>query len=129
MLLEMSGAYNLPISPHTKWLFYTVMGGIFIAFVISGIFSLMHATQLKLDAEKEDELIEQILTSFRENYTKESIDAAIDADTQEELLYFNRAEFMKNEMMHQFESADEPLVDSLIETLYQELFEQNKTDS
>lgn len=123
ILLEAFGVFNIPIAHQTKWLFYTVMGGIFIAFIISGIISFMHAKQLKIDAESEDKLIDEILSWFRANYTKENIDSQIDTDVQEELLYFNRAEYIKNEIMHQFESADEPLVDSLIEIIYTEFFE------
>ena len=123
ILLEAFGIFTFPISPQTKWLFYTVMGGIFIAFIISGIFSMMHAQQLKIDAGKEDETIDEIINWFRENHTKESIDSEIDTDTQEELLYFNRAEYIKNVIMHQFETADEALIDSLIENIYTELYE------
>lgn len=123
ILLEGFGVFNIPFSPSTKWLFYTVMGGIFIAFIISGTISFIHTKQLKIDAENEDKLIDDILSWFRDNYTKESIDSSIDTDIQDELLYFNRAEYIKNEIMHQFESADEALVDSLIETIYQENFE------
>lgn len=123
ILLEGMGIFTFPISPQTKWLFYTVMGGIFIAFIISGVFSLMHAQQLKIDADEENKTIKEILSWFSENHTKESIDAEIDTDIQEELLYFNRAEFIKNTIMHRFENVDEPLVDSLIESIYSEFFE------
>lgn len=123
ILLEAFGIFTIPISSQTKWLFYTVMGGIFIAFIISGIFSMMHAQQLKIDACKEDETINEILSWFHENHTGESIDAEIDTDIQEELLYFNRAEYIKNIIMHEFENADEPLVDSLIESIYAKLYE------
>lgn len=123
ILLEAFGVFTIPISSQTKWLFYTVMGGIFIAFIISGIISMMHAKQLKIDAEKEDALIEKIISWFQENYTKETIDDAIDTDIQEELLYFNRADFIKNVIMHEFEEADEALVESLIENIYSDLYE------
>lgn len=123
ILLEALGFFTIPISPQTKWLFYTVMGGIFVAFIISGVISFMHAKQLKIDAEKEDELIEKILSWFKENYTKETVDAVVDTDLQEELLYFNRAEYIKNVLMHEFEDADEALIDSLIENIYSDLYE------
>jgi hypothetical protein len=87
----------------------------------------MHSIQIKIDAEAEDKLIENINTWFYENHSKESVDANINADidgTSEELLYFDRAEYIKNVIMHQFEDANEDLIDSLIEDIYHTLFEK-----
>lgn len=84
---------------------------------------MMRATTLKIEAEKEDQMIKDILTWFSENVTPEEIDKNIDLDVQEELLYFNRADYIKETIMHQFENADEPLVESLIEKIYSSYYE------
>ena len=123
LIFEIAGMYTIPFNTNTKWLFYFVFGGILTACVIGGIISMMRATTLKIEAEKEDQMIKDILTWFSENVTPEEIDKNIDLDVQEELLYFNRADYIKETIMHQFENADEPLVESLIEKIYSSYYE------
>nr|MCR5837131.1 hypothetical protein [Lachnospiraceae bacterium] len=110
IVLQLTKVINIPLSEQSKWLFYTVMGGIFVAFVVYGIISYMHSIQIKIDAEDEDKLIDDIHEWFYENYTKDVIDSNLNidtTDTSEELLYFDRAEYIKNAIMHQFENANE----------------------
>ena len=62
MILVLTDIIPLPLNSSTAWLFDSVMGGIFIIFVISGIVSFMHAKQVKIDAEEEDKLIDELLS-------------------------------------------------------------------
>lgn len=123
MLLVIFDIITLPLNSETSWLFDSVMGGIFIILVISGIVSLMHAKQVKIDAEKEDELIAHILDWADENINKETIDVDLDMQQPNELLYFNRADKIKDILMHEFEEADEALLIELTEQIYQKLYE------
>lgn len=123
MILEWRDIINIPISSSTEWLFNSVLGGIFIIFLVAGVISLMHAKQVKIDAEVEDKLIEEILDYAKNNLSKEMIDANNDTSQTMELLYFERADFIKEHLMHQFEEADEMLVTELTEQIYNDIFE------
>ena len=113
----------IPINESTGWLFDLVMGLIFIGFIIGGIISFLRAKQLKVDADAEDQLIEEILTWADANIHKETLDEGLDCSEPEEILYFSRQDRIKDSLMHAFETADEPLIDDLSETIYQKLYE------
>lgn len=123
MILVLTDIIPLPLNSSTAWLFDSVMGGIFIIFVISGIVSFMHAKQVKIDAEEEDKLIDELLLWADNNITKEMLDEGLDSSQPEELLYFSRADRIKEQLMHQFENADEALIYEFTEQIYQNIYE------
>lgn len=124
MILVFADYINIPLNPETSWLFYSVMGGVFIIFIISGIISFMHAAQVKIDAEAENKLIDEINTWASENLSKEYLDENLDLEQPEEILYFGRSDKIKDDIMHEFENADEALVVELAEQIYQNIYEQ-----
>ncbi|MCI9617107.1 MAG: hypothetical protein HFG31_03770 [Eubacterium sp.] len=126
MILVLADIIPLPLNSSTAWLFDSVMGGIFIIFIISGIISFMHAKQVKIDADEEDKLIEELLTWADINISKEMLDEGLDLTQPEELLYFNRADKIKDKLMHQFENADEALIYEYTEQIYQNIYESDK---
>ena len=126
MFLVLTDIIPLPLNSSTAWLFDSVMGGIFIIFIISGIVSFMHAKQVKIDAEEEDKLIEELLTWANSNITKDMLDEGLDLTQPEELLYFNRADKIRDKLMHQFENADEALICEYTEQIYQNIYETDK---
>ncbi len=136
MILVLADIIPLPLNSSTAWLFDSVMGGIFIIFIISGIISFMHAKQVKIDADEEDKLIEELLTWADINIStqylpnvlkiKEMLDEVLDLTQPEELLYFNRADKIKDKLMHQFENADEALIYEYTEQIYQNIYESDK---
>lgn len=123
ILLVIGNIITLPLNSETSWLFYSVMGGVFIIFIIAGIISFMHAHQVKIDAAIEDQLIENILNWSNEHLTKEFLDCDLDMTEPEEILYFARADKIKDSLMHEFESADEALINELTEQIYQKIYE------
>ncbi|MCI8956447.1 MAG: hypothetical protein HFG29_05570 [Eubacterium sp.] len=126
LFLVLADIIPLPLNSSTAWLFDSVMGGIFIIFIISGIISFMHAKQVKIDADEEDKLIQELLDWAEINITKEMLDEGLDLTQPEELLYFNRADKIKDKLMHHFENADEALVYEYTEQIYQNIYESNK---
>ena len=126
MILVWMKIIPLPISSETSWLFNSVMGGVFIIFIIAGIVSFMHAKQVKIEADAEDKLIEELLSWADENIHAENIDEDIDTTQPMELLYFNRADKIRDLLMHQFENADEALIYEYTEQIYQKLYENNE---
>ena len=102
------------------------MGGVFIIFIIAGIVSFMHAKQVRIEADAEDKLIEELLSWADENIHAEDIDEDLDTTQPMELLYFNRADKIRDLLMHQFENADEALIYEYTEQIYQKLYENNE---
>lgn len=129
LLLILIKVIPLPISSETSWLFDSVMGGVFIIFIIAGIVSFMHAKQVKIDAEAEDKLIEEILSWADENITADILDKDLDLTQPVELLYFNRADRIKDMLMHEFENADEALVCEYTEQIYQKIYEADSDNT
>ena len=125
MILVWMKIIPLPISSETSWLFNSVMGGVFIIFIIAGIVSFMHAKQVKTEADKEDALIEELLQWAKDNITKEMLDEGLDLNEPVEILYFSRADKIKDKLMHQFENADEALISEYTEQIYQNIYENN----
>lgn len=123
MILLLTDIIPLPLNTSTAWLFDSVMGGIFIIFIISGIVSFMHAKQVKIDADEEDKLIGELLSWADVNITKDMLDEGLDLTQPEELLYFSRADKIKDKLMHQFENADEALIYEYTEQIYQNIYE------
>lgn len=122
LMLVHLGIIPFPLGS-TTWLFNLVMGGVFIVFIIAGIVSFIQAKQLKVEADTEDEMISDILSWSEKNIAKETLDEGLDTSQPEEILYFSRFEKIKNITMHQFENADEPLIDELSERIYQKIYE------
>ena len=54
------------------------------------------------------------------------LDEVLDLTQPEELLYFNRADKIKDKLMHQFENADEALIYEYTEQIYQNIYESDK---
>lgn len=123
MILVIAKVIVLPLSSETSWLFYSVMGGVFIIFIVAGIVSFMHAKKVKIDADAEDKLIDKIMAWADENLSIDELDKDLDNEQPDELLYFARADKIKNTLMHEFENADEPLIDELTEQIYQKFYE------
>lgn len=113
----------IPLNSETSWLFESVLGGVFIIFIIAGIISFMHAKQVKIDAEAEDKLISEILNWSDNNLSVSFLDKNLDIGQPNEILYFGRADKIKDILMHQFEEADEALIYEMTEQIYQKLYE------
>lgn len=124
MILVITKTIPLPLNSETSWLFNSVLGGVFIIFIVSGIVSFMHAKQVKIDAVEENKLIEQILAWADENLTVSLLNEDLDLGQPNELLYFNRSDKIKDALMHQFENTDEALIYELTEQIYQKLYEE-----
>lgn len=125
MILIYLKVIPLPINGTTTWLFDIVMGGLFIAFIIAGFVSLSKAGNLKTEAEAEDELISDILDWSKKNINKDALEQDLDLTQPEEILYFSRFDRIKDLLMHEFETADEALIDELSETVYQNIYEND----
>ncbi len=106
------------LDPASSWLMYSVMGGMFIIFVVAGVVSFMHAKQIKIHAQEQDKLIEEIKAWAIENITKKDIEVE-ENDMPQELVYMEKTNKIKEIIMHQFENADEALAYELKDDIYE----------
>ena len=125
--LTITQVIKIPFNPSTAWLFYGIMAIVFIAFVIGGLVSYTKAKKLKEEAEIEDAKIDEINAWAKENLTADYIDIGLDMNESVEILYFSRAEKIKDLLMHKFEDTDEGLIDLLTENIYTRIYEDDET--
>ena len=122
-ILEITGVLDFRLADQVKWLFYTVMFGMFIAFSTIGIFSLKSAKSIKKEIYEEEEFTTTAKTWFSNTYSTDDVDANIADDITDELKYYQRFEFMKQQITREYGDLDESYLDLLIEEIYQDLYE------
>ena len=106
----------LPINFGNSYLFYGVMGAIFILFVVGGIVSMKNAKFFEKKAESENTLKNTLLDWCKENLDAKEIDSNVCAGGEsEEILYFKRMSYIKAKLNHQFVNLDQGFLDRLID--------------
>ena len=115
----------LPIHMGNSYLFYGVMGAIFILFVVSGIVSMKNAKFFEKKAESENSLRTTLIEWCKENLDAAEIDGKIGAQgVSDEVLYFRRFSYIKEKMNHQFMNLDQGFLDRFIDDyVYDSVFE------
>lgn len=115
----------LPLRMGNPYLFYGVMGAIFILFVIAGIVSMKNAKFFDKKAESENSLRSTLIEWCRENLDAGEIDGRVGAQgVSEEILYFRRFSYIKEKMNHQFVNLDQGFLDRFIDDyVYEHVFE------
>ena len=126
VILALTKVINIPFSESTAWLFYSIMSIVFISFAVAGFFSLRKANKLKTEAEIENKVIDEIEKWAKDNISQSVVDSGLDLNESVEILYFSRAEKIKNTLMHQFEDADEGLIELLTESIYTKIYEDDE---
>ncbi len=106
----------------------TVMGTLFVVFVVMGFLSLKNAKKFEEKASEEGNLSNEILNYFTENMSSESLDEKIAEpqwDTlQEEEKYFKRIECIRMCITKQFMNLEDNYVDYMCDEVYTKLFEE-----
>ncbi|MBD5396257.1 MAG: hypothetical protein HDR71_18805 [Lachnospiraceae bacterium] len=108
-----------------KYMIGSVMGTLFLLFIVMGGVSLKNSKVFAMKAGSENNLTLEIRKWCSNNITKSGIDEAlaISEDTTEELKYFERAAKIKDMIGTKFMNLDEGYLDSLIDEIYPEIFE------
>lgn len=114
----------LPLHFGNSYLFYGVMGAIFILFVVSGGISMKNAKLLEKKAVSENTLRESLHEWCRENLNAQMIDDTVGVQgVEEEVLYFRRLSYIKGRLNHQFMNLDQGFLDKFIDDyVYDEIF-------
>ncbi len=112
----------------SKIIVSTVMGALFIVFVVMGILSLKNAKKFKEKASKEGDLSKEILNYFSENMSADELDKKI-ADSEWETLseeerYFKRIDCIRECITKQFMNLEENYVDYMCDEVYNKFYEE-----
>lgn len=114
----------LPLRMGNPYLFYGVMGAIFILFVVAGIVSMKNAKFFEKKAESENSLRQTLLDWCGENLKAEEIDAEVCANgVSDEIAYFRRFSCIKEKLNHQFVNLNQGFLDQFIDDyIYDRVF-------
>lgn len=74
IILHLFGIIDFNLSSFSRTMINSVMGALFIGFLIIGIISYKNAAKYKKEAEAEEALTAKTIDEFKSEYTKESID-------------------------------------------------------
>lgn len=114
----------LPLQLGNPYLFYGVMGAIFILFVVAGIVSMKNARFFEKKAESENSLRQTLLDWCKDNLNAADIDAEVCGEgVSEEIAYFRRFSCIKEKLNHQFVNLNQGFLDQFIDDyIYDEIF-------
>jgi hypothetical protein len=124
-----------------------VMGAMFVLFIVMGVISMKSVKTLREKADKEHSLEQELKKWCAENLSAKRIDEAMqesdaenaavsntaddagEMDTRDEVLYFKRAEKIKQLISAQFVNLDSAFLDHFSDEIYNSLYEYEKTDA
>ncbi|MCM1191344.1 MAG: hypothetical protein NC123_07045 [Butyrivibrio sp.] len=114
----------LPLRLGNPYLFYGVMGAIFILFVVAGIVSMKNARIFEKKAESENSLRQTLLDWCGENLKAEEIDAEVCAEgIADEVAYFRRSACIREKLNHQFVNLNQGFLEQFIDDyIYDRIF-------
>lgn len=103
MILNDIGIIKIVTKDAPSFLFINiVLGLLFIGFIAIGVWSLKYSNKIKAKAETEDKKAADVLNWLEDNITKEDIENSYAGDIQEEMKYFNRTAYVKEQLTVQF---------------------------
>ena len=112
-----------------SYLFFGIMGGLCLIFVIAGIVSFKSAKGFEKDVESENSLKATLETWCKENLRGEDIDRYIkmrDPSLEGESLFFPRNELIKARINHQFMNLDQDFLDRFVDDVVYEMVYPNE---
>ena len=106
----------LPLKMANPYLFYGVMGAIFVLFLVAGIISMKNAKIFFKKAESENSLKSTMLDWCRLNLNGQEIDQELGSDDDsEEERYFNRMAYLRERLNRQFMNLDQDFLEQFID--------------
>lgn len=118
------GIIPISLTTFSKMLVTSVMGVMFVIFIVMGISSRKSYLDLKKEAGVEKNLKNELQNYLREQINIEVFDEDLTEDSPaDEILYFRRIDKMKDILKQKGDSLDGAFVDYIIEETYSEIFE------
>lgn len=128
VLLHAVGIIDFNLTTFSKILTSTVMGALFIIFIIVGIVSAKNSSRYKNEAAAEEALTGQICSSFHELYTTDGIDNAcgITADSSNYEKWDLRYHFIEKQLSDEYPELTEDYLEYITEKIYNELYNEEQ---
>lgn len=123
MILIFSGVIPLSLEGVFGLVTKVVMSFLFVLFLLAGIHSFRRSKSVSQDAVRETEKKKEIKKWFRESFDAKAIDELIDTELEDNDLYFERTDLIKDKICERFMDIEDALMSELTEELYSELFE------
>lgn len=121
-LLYVTGIFTPDLIDNMSTFSQTVIALMFVACLIFGLLTFKHSQQLKKDALSENKATDQILSWFKDTYSREEIESHI-TDTDENSQYFDRIGIIKQLLTAKFDNLEETYLDDLCDTIYSDYYE------
>lgn len=118
----------IPLRLGNPYLFYGVMGAIFLLFIVTGAISMKNAKFFARKAASENSLRNTMLEWCRENLKAEEIDSQVGSKgAPEEVLYFGRTAYIRERLNRQFVNLDQGFLDRFVDDhVYGMIFEETE---
>ena len=130
LILIEAGVLPIHLIAPGKYITYTVMGAMFVIFIITGIASFRSSKKYEGEAKAENEQTTAIKTWILANLTKEEIAAKAAEqsgettieDLPQDMQYFHYFAVLKDAVIQQFGELDTAYLDALCEEMYGTIF-------
>ena len=123
MILNDVGIIKFITKDSSSFIFINiVLGVLFIGFIAIGIWSLKYSNKIKAKAEKEDQTAKDVFNWLDDNVTKEDIEGSYSEDIQEEMKYFNRTAYVKEQLTAQFTEFSDEEAENFSEQFVEKMF-------
>ena len=123
MVFVFTGVIPLNMSGVVGIVARLVMCFLFMVFLVTGIMALKRSGIVMKDAEREAEKKNEILKWFMESFAAKDIDALTEPQTEENELYFERIDIIRDKICERFMDVEDALMSELTEEIYTRLFE------
>ena len=123
MILNDVGIIKFITKDSSSFIFINiVLGVLFIGFIAIGIWSLKYSNKIKAKAEKEDQTAKDVFSWLDDNVTKEDIEDSYSETIQEEMKYFNRTAYVKEQLTAQFAELSDEEAENFSEQFVEKMF-------
>ena len=99
-----------------------VLGLLFVGFIAIGFWSLKYSKKIKSNASIENEATDTIINWLNDNVTKEDIEGSYNNDIAEEMKYFRKSSYIKNEINKKYPDLNDDIVDSIADEYIEKIF-------
>ena len=126
-VLCLLGIFHLPMSGFQKYMFEGVLAVLAIGCLVVAVSSKKRAAELKVEADDEERQTREIIDWFLKNYSAKELDEQLlmeDPDLSGEELSLKRFELIQDFLITGRDIPDQSYADSLCETLYAKLYDQ-----
>ncbi len=102
---------------------YIVMGGLFAAFLYIGFTTYAKSKRVEKEISSENNLTQSIEKWLNQNITKADLDSIDAAESNSEISFFKKLDYMKELIINEFGDINEGYLDQLVEEYYNTHFE------